>query len=67
MIGETGANALTANPNCPLCKTTITEIKALIERANQSGMRKSKEVKELLEMLSALNRQREPSQLNNHL
>ena len=47
--------------------TTITEIKALIERANQSGMRKSKEVKELLEMLSALNRQREPSQLNNHL
>ena len=45
----------------------ITEIKALIERANQSGMRKSKEVKELLEMLSALNRLREPSQLNNHL
>ena len=45
----------------------IAEIKASIERANQSGMKKSKEVKELLEMLSALNRPREPSQLNNHL
>ena len=46
---------------------TIAEIKALIERANHSGMNKSREVKELLEMLSALNRLGEPSQLNNHL
>ena len=36
MIGETGANALTANPNCPLCKTRAENEKVQLEAANKT-------------------------------